>query len=635
MKNVNNQQSNNDYNKILASEAKKICVIAGPGSGKTTKILIPKAKQLIETNKINPQKILLLSFSRLSAIDLQRKIKNSNLRKFPRASTVHSFCLSFLLSEDNYESRKRVNSIVLDFEKEILISDLKNTFPSKNKRELRKKLNEFSAGWATKSHDTVFEENQEDKKFKNAVINWLSEYESAMMEEIIYFAVDLAEKLPSSQMIEEVDYILVDEYQDLNMLEQKFINILARDSKILLVVGDPDQSIYSFKFAYPSGILDFANRSDVNKHSLPFSWRCPKKIINVANQLLLQDEPPRTNLINPLPNEEEGEVNFKSFKNQGKEFNFILSSIINRLKKDVAPENIIILVPRKKLGKEFVKFANEKENGKISDSVNFAFIQKMGFSDIEKEKILLFSLLVNPKSPLHIRSYLGLGDKENYFYKEIPILKQKYGSVQEIIKSASPDDFPKNNKRLKRICERALNLKVFLDKNKDKNGAKEIIDLLFPLSNEGLSNLKEIITNLMENDDTKNQLYTKFVDYIRTIPYSKNTIRIMTLMGAKGLDANHVYILGCNAGNIPGENHSAYLTDYEYKKEQRRLLYVGFTRAKKSLTVTWSQWIPFQQAKGHYTDTIKTRRINNKVRSKVGICPFLQNLSEIHWELIK
>ena len=631
MKNVNNQQNNNDYNKILLSNAEKFCVIAGPGSGKTTKVLIPKAKQLIEVDEIEPNKILLLSFSRLSAIDLQRKIKKSNLQKVPRASTVHSFCLSFLLSEDNYDFRKRVNSIILDFEKEVLISDLKLIFPLIDKRKLKKKLNEFSAGWATKPHETVFERNQEDQKFKNAVVNWLSEYEAAMMEEIIYFAVDLAKKLPSSQLIDEVEYILVDEYQDLNKLEQEFINILAKDSKLLLVVGDPNQSIYSFKFAYPSGILDFANRNDVEKYSLPFSGRSPKKVINVANQLLLQNNPSRTNLIKSLPNKEEGERKFKSFENQQEEFNFVLSSIIQRLKKDIEPKNIIILVPRKKLGMEFVKFANERKEGSMNGDVDFAFIQKVGFSDIEKEKILLFSLLINSESPLHIRSYLGLGDND-HFYREILKLKQKYGGIQEIIRRANPEDFPKRNKRLKKICERVQQLSTFLSENKDKNSAKEVIDLLFPPDNEELSNLRGIMAKLMEENDTRSQLYTKFIDYIRTIPYGKNTLRVMTLMGSKGLDADHVYILGCNAGNIPGENRSAYLSDYEYKREQRRLLYVGFTRAKKSLTVTWSQWIPFQQAKGHYTHTIMTRRLNGKVYGKVGMCPFLQGLSGIQWE---
>ena len=72
MEDIDNQQC---YSRILSSNAKKICVIAGPGSGKTTRVLIPKAKQLIEADRINPKEILLLSFSRLSAIDLQKKGK--------------------------------------------------------------------------------------------------------------------------------------------------------------------------------------------------------------------------------------------------------------------------------------------------------------------------------------------------------------------------------------------------------------------------------------------------------------------------------------------------------------------------------------------------------------------------------
>lgn len=618
------------YNKILSSSAKKICVIAGPGSGKTTKVLIPKAKQLIELDKINPGEILLLSFSRLSAIDLRKKV--NSLPKIPRASTVHSFCLSFLLSEDNYDFRKRVNSIILDFEKEILISDLKPIFPSIDRRKLKKKLDELSAGWATKPHNNVFEENQEQKKFKNAIINWLSEYEAAMMEEIVYRAVDLAKKLPASQIIDEVKYILVDEYQDLNKLEQEFIDILTKESEMLLVAGDPDQSIYSFKFAYPSGIQAFANRKDVETHSLPFSERCPKKIINIANQLLLQDDPSRKNLIKPLPNKEEGELCVKGFNYQEEEFNFVFSSIMKRLKEDTKPEDVIILVPRKKLGIEFTEFANKKMDENINSSIHFTFIQKIEFSDTEKEKILLFSLLVNPESALHIRSYLGLGDKD-YFYRELRILKRKYGSMQEIIKSANSNDFSKRNKKLRKLCERAQQLKIFLNENKDKSSARQIIDLLFPIiSNEELSNLRKIMTKLIENGDTSAQLYTKFIDYIRTIPYEKNTLRVMTLMGSKCLDADHVYILGCNAGNIPGKNRSVYLSDYDYKREQRRLLYVGFTRSRKSLTVTWSQWIPFKQAKGQYTHTIQTRRINDKPCGKVGICEFLQNLSGVQWD---
>jgi superfamily I DNA/RNA helicase len=107
----------------------------------------------------------------------------------------------------------------------------------------------------------------------------------------------------------------------------------------------------------------------------------------------------------------------------------------------------------------------------------------------------------------------------------------------------------------------------------------------------------------------------------------------MTLMASKGLEAHHVYIIGCNAGNIPGQNRSAILTDYEYRAEQRRLLYVGFTRASMSLTVSWSTYIPFEQAKGQHTESVGTSKFGKKnLVAKVGMSDFLQDLPHITWE---
>ena len=112
------------YQEILRSSAQKICVIAGPGSGKTKCVLIPKAKDIISNPAIDPSEVLIVSFSRLTAQDLQERVKE--LERVPRACTLHSLCLQFLLFENNHDIRNRVDTIVFDFEKEsIMISDLK------------------------------------------------------------------------------------------------------------------------------------------------------------------------------------------------------------------------------------------------------------------------------------------------------------------------------------------------------------------------------------------------------------------------------------------------------------------------------------------------------------------------------
>ncbi|MGC2194935.1 MAG: UvrD-helicase domain-containing protein, partial [Terriglobales bacterium] len=165
------------------------------------------------------------------------------------------------------------------------------------------------------------------RSFKAAVLNWLSEHEAAMMEEVIYFAVDLAKKLGNPSFIDDPQYILVDEYQDLNKLEQEFINLLAANSKLLLVVGDPDQSIYGFKFAYPDGILEFSKQPGVDLHCSLETYRCPKRVIDVANQLLKQADPKRTQLLAAASADENGEVHFIQKDTQEQEFRYVLDAI--------------------------------------------------------------------------------------------------------------------------------------------------------------------------------------------------------------------------------------------------------------------------------------------------------------------
>lgn len=617
-----------EIKEILESDAKRICVIAGPGSGKTQGILIPKAKQLVSSKNIDVKEILLLTFSRLAALDLKTKVKALN--KVPLASTLHSHCLSFLISEDNHEIRKRINSILLDFEKKILISDLKIIFPDKDKKYLKKMLEQFSAGWAIEQHDKVFNEDDEKRKFKSAVLNWLNEYEAAMMGEIVYFAVDLAKKLRSDRLLPEfikrTKFILIDEFQDLNRLEQEFIEILGENSKLLMVLGDPNQSIYSFKFAHPDGIVNFSNKEDVFTKTLPTSGRCAEKIIDIANKILVQADP-NCKKLKPRDNAEEGEVKILANKYQEKEFEKIFYLILEKINLGVRCKDILVLVPRKKLGMEFANYAN---NIKIEQKIDkdFLFIFTIGntFNEREEEKILEFSLLANSESILHLRSYLGLKDN-NHFAKEISELKEKYGSLKNAYKIAKIEDFDIKQKKLIYLVNRIIFLKELISSLEKEDNLEAIFLKLFPENDIMLSDLRNTLLALKEEGDTVKDLYDKFIDYSRTIHLKDNVIRIITLMASKGLEADHVFIMGCNNGNIPGANRSVYLTDKDHKDEQRRLLYVGITRAIRTLTISWSRNILFSQAKGQHTSSVGTTSFEGKRYSRVAISEFLQDLN--------
>lgn len=612
------------YDEIINCDAKKVCVIAGPGTGKTQRILIPKAQEIIKQDDINPDEVLILSFSRLSANDLKKKVKN--LDKIPKAVTLHSFCLSFLLSEDNHDIRDRIDTILLDFEKDILVSDLKIIFPNKHKRDLRKMLKEFSAGWAVSQHDKVFEENEEKKRFKNAVVNWLTEFQVCMMEEIVYNAADLARKI-NSDSLNKIKYIFVDEFQDLNRLEQEFVEIMSNNANYTLVIGDPDQSIYSFKYAFPTGISDFSKRPDVTKYSIDFCGRCARKILKVANQLLLQMDPGRAKELKCLPNSIEGEVYKKDFGFQQDEFSYVLNKTIYEINKGTKPKDIVILVPKKKLGKQFVFYANNNNKNK---EISFKFVVKNDLTKLQQKRILLLGLIVNPNSISRFRGLIGLEDKKGFFSKELSQLKDHYGNINNVILNADPEDFEKRKKKIRLVCQKINELKQKIECYRKINNTDEILDKIFPSEIDEFNEIRKILNSLRKDDDNLDKLYSKFIDYSRDINVNENTIGVMTLMGSKGLDAKCVFIIGCNDGNIPGENRSEFLDNLQYKQEQRRLLYVGITRAKEKLHITWSRFIDFKQSKSHYTKSNKTYSIKSKgnryIVSKVGLSEFLQDI---------
>jgi superfamily I DNA/RNA helicase len=263
----------------------------------------------------------------------------------------------------------------------------------------------------------------------------------------------------------------------------------------------------------------------------------------------------------------------------------------------------------------------------------FAFVQRPEFSTEEQEVLTLFALLVRPDAPLHIRAYIGLGDAD-YFAEQVKTLKERYGDIVAVFNSARADDFPKVQRNLRALCESIVRkrerLEILRAQSLDLDAA---LDVLMPTGSAPTAALRAAFMALKEPDDTLDSLYGKFIDQMRTIPSAPNTVRVMSLMASKGLDVAHAYIIGCNEGNLPGVRRSEHLTDAEHIAEQLRFLYVGVTRARESVTISWSQYIPYAQALSHNTPGAGNIRIFGGVRhQQVNLCRFLQALRGIAWE---
>ena len=134
-----------------------------------------------------------------------------------------------------------------------------------------------------------------------------------------------------------------------------------------------------------------------------------------------------------------------------------------------------------------------------------------------------------------------------------------------------------------------------------------------------------------EENDTIQILYSKFQDALRELDTESRDIRVMTLLGSKGLDAEHVYIMGCNDGYIPRKKQSTHLTNEAHIQEQKRLLFVGVTRAKKSLTLTWSKNILLNLAYADYMniDTSRSAKHDGQDYCQGALSRFLEGIKGI------
>jgi superfamily I DNA/RNA helicase len=174
------------------------------------------------------------------------------------------------------------------------------------------------------------------------------------------------------------------------------------------------------------------------------------------------------------------------------------------------------------------------------------------------------------------------------------------------------------------LCENMAHLKEILRAYQDKP-LGEVIDSLFPVDNPELAWVNEVLVALKEDDDAVATLYRKFSDFVRSSVQKPGVIRVMTLGMSKGLDAEHVFILGASSGNIPGKNRNERLSNIQFINEHRRLLYVGITRAKLSITITWSRTISYRQSQTHQTGHVGVRRRRgSEAEVRLTVCEFLQ-----------
>ena len=266
---------------IASSRTRFNRVIAGPGTGKSFALKRRVARLLEEGAK--PERILPVTFTNVAAEDLKREMLRIGVPGCEniRGSTLHSLCMRILSRQGVLQAVGRKPRPLNKFETEPLLYDLSPSFG--NKRARNKRMRAYEAAWARLQHERPgHARDANDVAFEAALVKWLTFHEGMLIGEIIPHVYQYLRDNPAAPERNLYDYVLVDEYQDLNKAEQGVIDLLC-DSANLCIVGDDDQSLYSFKFAHPAGIREFSNTHQVTTdHQIMECRRCPARVVQIA-----------------------------------------------------------------------------------------------------------------------------------------------------------------------------------------------------------------------------------------------------------------------------------------------------------------------------------------------------------------
>ncbi|MCL6506480.1 MAG: ATP-dependent helicase [Bryobacteraceae bacterium] len=579
----------------------RLRVRAGPGTGKTF-ALMRRVMRLLEEG-IAPERILVSTFTRTAARDLEAELAQLQIPGADRVrvGTLHSFSFSLLSRHEVLTLTGRVPRPLLKFEERFLLQDLKG-INNEGVRGLRKRLDALAAAWARLQSDQPgWPRNAKDRTFHAALLDWLRFHEAMLIAEIVPEALRLVRDNPASPSIPRFDHVLVDEYQDLNRAEQVLLRELARDGH-LAVVGDENQSIYSFKFAHPEGILRFHQENPGTRDlTLIECQRCPRLIVELANALISNNTSPEPRALVPAPAVSQGEVHIVQWGSLQQEAEGLARFVKHAVESDLtSPGGVLVLAPRRQIGYAI------RDALKVLRIAAHSFFYEEALEGDPKEleaskaqqAFTLLTLLIRPGDRVALRCWCGFGS---------PSLNSgAWGRLrQNCEKTGSPPGGV-----LEGLLEKRLRIPqtgALVGRYRELKGrvaqlvgltGYHLLDSLFPAGEEWAEGLRVLVPqgNGFSAQDLLEALRTAITQ--PEMPTNVDYVRVMSLHKAKGLSADLVVIAGCVEGLIPATPDAQMSSEERNRmlEEQRRLFYVAMTRTRRTLVLSSVTRLPRSEA---------------------------------------
>lgn len=569
---------------IAADRSECIRVVAGPGTGKSF-ALKRRVARLLEEGAM-PRRILAVTFTNVAAEDLQREMMRIGVPGCEeiRGSTLHALGMKILSRQNVLESTGRIARPLNRYEMQPLLYDLSADFGDKRQRE--KRIRAYEAAWARLQHEEPgYAADPVDQHFEHALLDWLRFHRGMLIGEIIPQLYQFLRDNPAAPERSLYDHVLVDEYQDLNRAEQAVVDLL-RGGANLCIVGDDDQSLYSFKFAHPAGIRTFPSSHDgTTDHEILECRRCPERVVAMANALISNNRDRDHRQLTPFAANGAGEIEIVQFETLAQEANgvayFISDQIENHGRR---PEDFLVLAQRRSIG-------NPIHDALVARGVPSKCYYHEGELDslTAQERMALFKLFVDPEDRIALRWLLGFGsnDFRTTAYARIRAYCEQSGATPwEVMCQLESHAIriPYTNHLVARFRE----IRAELSTLQAHTDMPDLVARWLPDSLCDVDGLRSLVAEAAAAVATPQELISSVIEAVSTpeVPPDVREVRIMSLHKSKGLSSPVVVIAGCIEGLLPAAP-DLDMTPVEQQasmEEQRRLFYVGLTRVKSDST---------------------------------------------------
>ena len=604
----------------VAQTGGPVLILAGAGSGKT-RVLTHRIAYLMDEKGVNPWNILAITFTNKAAQEMRERV--DKLVGFGSesiwVSTFHSACVRIL--------RRHIDNLGYDTNFTIYDTDDQKSLMKDvcRKMNIDTKIYKERSLLAQISHAKDELLTPDDMEMKAAgdynmkkVASVYREYQAALrknnaldFDDLIVKTVELFEKCGAvlEYYQERFKYIMVDEYQDTNTAQFKFISLLAQRYQNLCVVGDDDQSIYKFRGANIGNILGFEHVfPDARVIRLEQNYRSTKNILNAANQVIANNTERKAKTL-WTENEEGSKVHFRQFLNAYEEAEYVAGEI-GKLKRNGLGNyrDCAILYRTNAQSRIFEeKFIAANIPYKLVGGVNFYARKEI------KDLLCYLKTINNARDDLAVQRIINvpkrgigattLGRVQDYadnmgisLYEALRVAEE----VPSIGRSLSKiDGFVTFIQMLKSKAD-VMTVEEILQEVIDSTGyVAELEAEDTEESRARIENIDELISKTVayqEAMEEQNQPATlsgfleevALVADIDTVDPDQDYVLLMTLHSAKGLEFPKVFMVGMEDGIFPSHMTISYGDDGEME-EERRLCYVGITRAMKDLTLTCAQ----------------------------------------------